>query len=90
MENAVLTVPEVRARYPASTLADLYYLVPMAPSPAKADAAQDRAVGRCYRKESLLNDRTRMKHLFALYDTLTAQLVAAASSLARKPKTASL
>lgn len=50
---------------------------------AKAHADLDRAVERCYRKDPFPNDRARVEHLFALYEKLTAPLVAPA-----KPKRA--
>jgi hypothetical protein len=40
---------------------------------------------RCYRPEPFPSDRHRVEYLFALYEQLTAPLVAAA---ARKPKKA--
>jgi hypothetical protein len=41
---------------------------------AKAHADLDRAVDRCYRKETFLTDRQRVEYLFALYEQLTAPL----------------
>jgi MmeI, C-terminal domain len=38
----------------------------------------DRAVDRCYRPEPFPSDRHRVEYLFALYEQLTAPLVAAA------------
>ena len=57
-----------------ATLADLYDPTTMPPALAKAHAELDRAVERCYRKEPFPNDRTRVEHLFALYEKLTAPL----------------
>ena len=78
-------VLEARAKYPASTLADLYDPVTMPPALAKAHADLDRAVDRCYRKEPFPHDRARVEHLFALYETLTAPLAPAAGK-AKKPR----
>ncbi len=41
---------------------------------AKAHAALDTAVDRCYRPKPFENDRSRVEHLFALYEKLTAPL----------------
>lgn len=50
----------------------------------------DRAVDRCYRPEPFPSDRHRVEYLFALYEQLTAPLVAAAKPArkGRKPQTA--
>jgi len=44
----------------------------------KADQQLDRAVDGCYRPEPFPSDRHRDEYLFALYEQLTAPLVAAA------------
>jgi len=44
----------------------------------KAHQQLDRAVDRCYRPEPFPSDRHRVEYLFALYEQLTAPLVAAA------------
>ena len=44
----------------------------------KAHQDLDRAVDRCYRPEPFPSDRHRVEYLFALYEKLTAPLVAAA------------
>ena len=36
----------------------------------------DRAVDRCYRPQPFDNDRQRVEYLFALYEKLTAPLIA--------------
>ena len=43
----------------------------------------DHAVDRCYQSEPFSGDRHRVEYLFALYEKLTAPLVAAAKT-ARK------
>jgi hypothetical protein len=43
----------------------------------KAHQQLDRAVDRCYRPEPFPSDRHRVEYLFALYEQLTAPLVAA-------------
>jgi len=44
----------------------------------KAHQQLDRAVDHCYRPEPFPSDRHRVEDLFALYEQLTAPLVAAA------------
>jgi hypothetical protein len=46
----------------------------------KAHQALDRAVDRCYRPQPFDHDRQRVEFLFALYERITAPLVAAAKS----------
>jgi len=81
VEAAAQAVLEARAQYPTSTLADLYDPLTMPAPLLKAHQALDRAVDRCYRPEAFESDRHRVEYLFALYEKITAPLVAAA-----KPK----
>jgi hypothetical protein len=77
VEAAAQAVLDARAKYPASTLADLYDPLTMPGPLLKAHQALDRAVDRCYRKEPFTSDRQRVEHLFELYEKLTAPLVPA-------------
>lgn len=81
--GAAQAVLDARAKYPTSTLADLYDPLTMPAPLLKAHQELDRAVDRCYRPEPFTSDRQRVEFLFALYEKLTAPLVAAA-----KPKRA--
>lgn len=83
VETAAQAVLDSRAQFPDSTLAQLYDPAKMPPVLRKAHDALDRAVDRCYRKEPFTNERQRVEFLFALYEKLTAPLIAAA-----KPKRA--
>ncbi|MEI7936081.1 MAG: DNA methyltransferase [Verrucomicrobiota bacterium] len=78
VEAAAQAVLDARARYPTSTLADLYDPLAMPAPLLKAHQQLDRAVDRCYRPEPFPSDRHRVEYLFALYEQLTAPLVAAA------------
>lgn len=49
-----------------------------------ADAIPDRAVDRCYRPDPFPSDRHRVEYLFALYEKITAPLVAAAKPKRRR------
>jgi hypothetical protein len=85
VEKAAQAVLDARAQFPDSTLADLYDPIAMPPALAKAHAALDLAVDRCYRKEPFNSDRERVEHLFALYEKLIEPL-AATPQKSRKPK----
>ena len=85
VEAAAQAVLDARAQYPTSTLADLYDPLTMPVPLLKAHQQLDRAVDRCYRPEPFPSDRHRVEYLFALYEQLTAPLVAAAKPL-RKPR----
>ncbi len=60
-----------------STLADLYDPLSMPADLARAHAALDRAVEKCYRPAPFHSDRERVEHLFRLYEQLTAPLLPA-------------
>ena len=77
VEAAAQAVLDARAQYPASTLANLYDPLTMPAPLLKAHQQLDRAVDRCYRPEPFPSDRHRVEYLFALYEKLTAPLVAA-------------
>jgi hypothetical protein len=42
----------------------------------RAHAELDRAVDRCYRRQPFTSERQRVEYLFALYERLTAPLIA--------------
>ncbi len=84
VEAAAQRVLDVRAAFPASTLADLYDPLAMPPALAAAHTALDKAVDRCYRSEAFPTDRARVEHLFALYERLTAPLAPAARVRGRR------
>jgi len=84
VEGAAQAVLDARAQYPLATLADLYDPLTMPAPLLKAHQALDRAVDRCYRPEPFASDRHRVEFLFALYEKLTAPLVAAAKPKRRK------
>jgi hypothetical protein len=83
VEAAAQAVLDARAQYPTSTLADLYDPLTMPAPLLKAHQQLDRAVDRCYRPEPFPSDRHRVEYLFALYEQLTAPLVAAAKPARR-------
>ncbi len=87
VETAAQAVLNARAQYPTSTLADLYDPLTMPAPLLQAHQALDRAVDRCYRPEPFPSDRHRVEYLFALYEKLTAPLVAAAKPTRKGRKT---
>ena len=82
---ATQAVLDARAKFPTATLADLYDPLTMPAPLLKAHQALDRAVDRCYRPDSFPSDRYRVEYLFALYEKITAPLVAAAKSMKKRP-----
>ena len=74
MEAAAQAVLDARARFPQSSLADLYDPLTMPPALVKAHQALDRAVDACYRKAAFANDAQRVEFLFERYQQLTSLL----------------
>ena len=83
---AAQAVLDARAKFPTSTLADLYDPLSMPAELHKAHQELDRAVERCYRPEPFPSDRHRVEYLFALYEKITAPLVAAAKPKKKQKK----
>jgi hypothetical protein len=81
VELAAQAVLDARAKYTTSTLADLYDPLTMPAPLLKAHQALDCAVDRCYRPDPFPSDHHRVEYLFAIYEKITAPLLAAA-----KPK----
>ena len=84
VETLAQAVLDVRAKYPLSTLADLYDPLTMPPDLVKAHAALDRAVDQCYRPQPFTTDRQRVEFLFALYERLAAPLLPSATKRNRR------
>jgi hypothetical protein len=74
VQELARAVLEVRARYPTSSLADLYDPDTMPGDLRKAHAALDAAVDRLYRPTSFTSDRDRVEHLFGRYEALVNPL----------------
>ncbi|MBZ5698230.1 MAG: class I SAM-dependent DNA methyltransferase [Acidobacteriia bacterium] len=84
VEAAAKGVLDARKEFPDATLADLYDPLSMPLALVKAHAELDRAVDLCYRPQPFENDRLRIEHLFALYEKLTAPLIATPKKGRRK------
>lgn len=77
-------VLDARAAHPGATLADLYDPDLMPPNLRAAHAALDRAVDRLYRPSGFASDRERVEHLFTLYESMAAPLLAAGRKKKRR------
>ncbi len=75
IEIAAQCVLDARAKYPTSTLADLYDPLTMPPELVKAHQALDRAVDAAYGKTAFKTEAERVAFLFERYQQLTAPLV---------------
>src|SRR5690606_12891422 len=76
IEEKAQAVLDARAQCPDSTLADLYDSNAMPPALSKARQALNKAVAAAYRKQPFASERERIEYLFALYQQITAPLVA--------------
>ena len=76
VEAKAQAVLDARAKYPDSSLADLYDPLTMPPDLVKAHEQLDKAVEQCYRSKPFESDRERVEYLFQLYEQLTAPLTA--------------
>ena len=78
-------VLDARAAHPSATLADLYDPDLMPPNLRRAHQVLDRAVDHLYRRAGFASERTRVEHLFMLYEKMRAPLeVAAQGKLKRR------
>jgi hypothetical protein len=74
--QAAQGVLDARAKFPDSTLADLYDPLTMPPALVKAHQTLDRAVDAAYGKRSFKSDAERVAFLFERYQALTSLLPA--------------
>ncbi|BFM39506.1 hypothetical protein OLK001_14320 [Synechocystis sp. LKSZ1] len=74
------------AKYPDSSLADLYDPLTMPPDLVKAHQGLDKAVNLCYRPQPFTNELNRIEYLFSLYEALTAPLLQAEKPKKRKSR----
>ena len=75
VETRAQAVLDARAKYPTSSLADLYDPLTMPPDLVKAHQALDKAVDKCYRSKACENETERIEYLFELYNEYTAPLL---------------
>lgn len=88
IETAAQGVLDARARFPDSSLADLYDPLTMPPELVRAHQALDRAVDAAYLpsggKRTYASDAERVAFLFDLYQRLTSLLPAVKPKKARQ------
>ncbi len=87
VEKCAQAILDARAKYPTSSLADLYDPLTMPPDLVKAHNALDKAVDQCYRKEPFPTESQRIAYLFELYERYTATLFTEEKPKKRKRKT---
>ncbi len=75
VEEKSQVVLDVRAKYPDSSLADLYDPLTMPPELVKAHAELDKAVDLCYRSAPFADENERIEFLFNLYNEYAAPLL---------------
>lgn len=80
-------VLDTRAKFPNSTLADLYDPDTMPPELRKAHHKLDEAVDALYKRGGFASDRERVEHLFMLYEKLADPLLARGGKTKRPKKT---
>ena len=74
VEEAAQGVLDARAKYPGSSLADLYDPVTMPPDLVKAHQVLDKDVDLCYRPQPFANELGRIEFLFGLYEQYTVPM----------------
>jgi len=86
VEEAAQAVLDTRAKYPNSTLADLYDPLSMPPDLVKAHQALDKAVDLCYRPQAFGSELARIEYLFGLYEQYTAPMFGGSTTKGKKAK----
>jgi hypothetical protein len=86
VEEAAQAVLDTRAKYPGSSLADLYDPVTMPPDLMRAHQALDKAVDLCYRPQAFGSELARIEFLFGLYEQYTAPMFGGVSTKGKKTK----
>ncbi len=84
VEEAAQNVLGVRAKFPESSLADLYDPNTMPPELIKAHQALDKAVDLCYRPQPFINETKRIEFLFELYDKYTSGMFVKGKKMKKK------
>jgi type I restriction-modification system DNA methylase subunit len=86
IEQKAQSVLDIRAKYPSSSLADLYDPLTMPPDLVKAHNELDKAVDAAYRSQPFTSEAKRMEFLFELYEKYTAGLFAVEGTKKSKKK----
>jgi len=75
IEENAQQVLDVRAKFPESSLADLYDPLTMPAELVKAHKELDKAADLCYRPQHFTTEANRIEFLFGLYNEYTAPLI---------------
>jgi N-6 DNA Methylase len=75
VENCAQIVLDIRAKYPNSSLADLYDPLTMPDNLIKAHQALDKSVDLCYRAQPFVSELNRIEYLFNMYENLSTPLL---------------
>lgn len=86
VEKAAQAVLDARAKYPTSSLSDMYYPLCTPPDLVKAHIKLDKAVDLCYRPQVFTNERARIEFLFDLYSQYVEPLRAEMDKQNKKMK----
>ena len=86
VKTCAQNVLDVRAKFPESSLADLYHPLTMPPELVKAHQALDKATDLCYRKRAFPNEMARIEFLFELYNEYAQPLLTATKKTKKAKK----
>jgi hypothetical protein len=84
VEKLANQILKVRARYPDSSLADLYDPLTMPPDLVRAHQDLDKFVDSCYRPQPFETEMQRIEFLFELYQKYTQPLFGAPAKKKKK------
>lgn len=87
IEGAAQAVLDARARFPDSSLADLYDPLTMPEALTKAHHKLDTAVDAAYAKRKFIGDSDRVAFLFELYQQITSPLESRKAMRRKQTKT---
>ncbi len=84
IEESAQAVLDARAKFPGSSLADLYDPLTMPPVLVKAHQKLDAAVDAAYGKRTFKSDAERVAYLFELYQQYTSLLPSESAKTKRR------
>ena len=86
IEPLAQAILDERAKFPDSSLADLYDPDVMPGKLRRAHAKLDSAIEKLYKRNGFKSDRQRVEHLFGLYEKIVAPLFAVKGKKKRRRK----
>ena len=86
VEAAAQGVLDSRAKYPDSSLADLYDPLTMPPELVKSHQVLDKAVDKCYRRSAFGSEAERLEYLFGLYNEYVEPMIKAETKKKRRKR----